>query len=96
MSSGVHSFTPGVLGFSSPGLEAMPFRATMHGVNVSGNFTGTVQLSSGKFIMVEKCHEFTLVRWRLVIPRQLCREVLDVGQGGSVSWQLGRKRGLGL
>ena len=36
-----------------------------------------------------KAHEFTLVPWRLVIDRQLGREVMGVVQGGSVSWQLG-------
>jgi type IV secretory pathway VirD2 relaxase len=76
--------------------KALPFRATTDGETVSGKFTGTVQLSSGKFAIVEKAHEFTLVPWRPVIDRQLGREVMGVVQGGSVSWQLGRQRGLGL
>lgn len=52
---------------------------------VSGKFTGTVQLSSGKFAIVEKNHEFILVPWRAVIDRQLGREIMGVVQGGSVS-----------
>ncbi|MFE3839225.1 relaxase/mobilization nuclease domain-containing protein [Pseudogemmobacter sonorensis] len=76
--------------------KALPFRAATDGETVSGKFTGTVQLSSGKFAMVEKSHEFTLVPWRPVIDRQLGRDVAGVVQGGSVSWQLGRQRGLGL
>uniref|UniRef100_UPI000E5B4A05 DUF3363 domain-containing protein n=1 Tax=Salmonella enterica TaxID=28901 RepID=UPI000E5B4A05 len=51
-------------------------------------------LSSGKFAVVEKSHEFTLVPWRPNIDRQLGREVMGIVQGGSVSWQLGRQRGL--
>lgn len=74
----------------------LPFRAATVGGNVSGKFTGTVQLSSGKFAVVEKSHEFTLVPWRPVLDRQLGREVMGLVQGGSVSWQLGRSRGLGL
>ena len=66
------------------------------GETVTGAFTGTAQLSSGKFAIVEKSHEFTLVPWRPVIDRQLGREVMGVVQGGSVSWQLGRQRGLGI
>ena len=66
------------------------------GENVSGKFTGTAQLSSGKFAVIEKSHEFTLVPWRPVIDRQLGREVMGVVQGQSVSWQLGRQRGLGI
>ncbi|MET3587344.1 hypothetical protein ABID21_003468 [Pseudorhizobium tarimense] len=34
--------------------------------------------------------------WRPVIDRQLGKEVSGIVQGGSVSWQLGRQRGLGL
>ncbi|WP_245629281.1 DUF3363 domain-containing protein [Celeribacter indicus] len=76
--------------------KGLPFRAAMDGENVSGKFTGTVQLSSGKFAIVEKSHEFTLVPWRPVIDRQLGREVMGVVQGGSVSWQMGRQRGISL
>ncbi|MEH3117258.1 MAG: DUF3363 domain-containing protein [Methylorubrum populi] len=76
--------------------KAMPFRAVADGETVSGTFTGTVQLSSGKFAIVEKSHEFTLVLWRPVIDRQLGREVSGIAQGGSVSWQIGRQRGLGI
>ncbi|MFB9951633.1 DUF3363 domain-containing protein [Rhizobium puerariae] len=76
--------------------KTLPFRAATDGETVSGKFTGTVQLTSGKFAIVEKSHEFTLVPWRPVIDRQLGREVMGVVQGGSVSWQLGRQRGLGL
>ena len=76
--------------------KGLPFRAAPDGESVSGKFTGTVQLSSGKFAIVEKSHEFTLVPWRPVIDRQLGREVSGIVQGGSVSWQLGRSRGLGI
>ena len=76
--------------------KGLPFRAVADGENISGKFTGIAQLSSGKFAVVEKSHEFTLVPWRPVIDRQLGREVAGVVQGGSVSWQLGRSRGLGI
>ncbi|WLA53024.1 DUF3363 domain-containing protein [Bradyrhizobium elkanii] len=76
--------------------KTLPFRAATDGETVSGRFTGTVQLSSGKFAVVEKSHEFTLVPWRPVIDRQLGREVMGIVQGGSVSWRLGRQRGLAI
>lgn len=84
--------TPHFCGF---GL-ALPFREAADGEQISGKFTGIAQLSSGKFAVVEKSHEFTLVPWRLVIERQLGREVMGVMQGGSVSWQFGRQKGLAL
>ncbi|RWR31866.1 DUF3363 domain-containing protein [Sinirhodobacter populi] len=76
--------------------KALPFRAAADGETVSGKFTGTKQLASGKFAIVEKSYEFTLVPWRPVIDRQLGREVSGIMQGGSVSWQLGRQRGLAI
>lgn len=76
--------------------KALPFRAAADGEKISGKFTGAVHLSSGKFAVVEQSHEFTLVPWRPVIDRQLGREVAGMVQGGSVSWQLGRQRGMGL
>ncbi len=76
--------------------KGLPFRAATDGESVVGKFIGTVQLSSGKFAVVEKSHEFTPVPWRPVIDRQLGREVMGIVQGGSVSWQLGRARSIGL
>lgn len=57
---------------------------------------GIVQLSSSKFAVVEKSHKRTLVPSRPVINRKLGSEVMGVVQGGSVSWQLGRQRGISL
>jgi hypothetical protein len=74
----------------------LPFRAAKDGEAIRGKFTGTVQLSSGKFAVVEQAHEFTLVPWRPVIDGQLGKKVMGIVQGGSVSWQLGRQRGLEL
>jgi len=65
--------------------RSLPFRATGDGETVQGVFKQTVQLSSGKFALVENAHE-----------NRLGREVIGVVQGGSVSWQFGRKRDLGL
>lgn len=84
--------------------KAMPFRAASDGETVTGEFTGTVQLSSGKFAIVEKSHEFTLVPWRPVIDRQLGREVSGVVQagryrgrwGGSGGWDFKNFRWLSL
>lgn len=53
--------------------KPVPFRAAADGETVSGTFAGTVQLSGGKFAIVEKSHEFTLVPWRPVIDSQLGR-----------------------
>ena len=84
------------VGAEMAATKALPFRAAADGETVSGKFTGTVQLSSGKFAIVEMSYEFTLVPWRPAIDRQLGHEVMGVVQGGSVSWLLGRQRGMCL
>lgn len=94
-------FSRTIVGTRRRGLELTatkpgPFRAAGDGDTISGTFAGMVQLTSGKFAIVEKSHEFTMVPWRPVIDRQLDKEVTGVVQGGSVSWQMGRQRGLGL
>ena len=76
--------------------KGLLFRAAADGETVSGKFAGTVQLSSGKFAVVEENREFTLVPWRSIIDRQTGYEVMGVVRSGSVSWQLGRQRGLML
>jgi len=83
-------------GTALAGLRSLPFRAAADGETVQGVFKETVELSSGKFALVENAHEFTLVPWRPVIENRLGREVMGVVQGGSVSWQFGRKLGLSL
>jgi hypothetical protein len=44
--------------------KVLPFRAATDGDDVSGKFTGTAQLSSGKFAVIVKSYEFTLVPCR--------------------------------
>jgi hypothetical protein len=53
--------------------RSLPFRAACDGETVQGVFRQSVQLSSGKFALVESAHEFTLVPWRPVIANQLGR-----------------------
>jgi type IV secretory pathway VirD2 relaxase len=74
----------------------LPFRAAVDGETVQGTFKQTIQLTSGKFALIENAREFTLVPWRPVIENHIGREVMGVVGGGTVSWEFGRKRGLGL
>ena len=76
--------------------KQLRFRAVVDGETLTGTFSGTLQLSDGKFAIIERSHEFTLVPWRPVIDRQLGREVVGIVDRGSVSWQPGRQHGLNL
>jgi Protein of unknown function (DUF3363) len=74
----------------------LAFRAVEEGDHVSGIYRRRVDLASGRFALIEDDHQFLLVPWRPIVDRQLGREVSGVLRGGSISWNLGRERGLGI
>jgi uncharacterized protein DUF3363 len=51
--------------------RGLSFYTPVDGGRISGTYTGAVQLVSGKFAIVEKSREFTLVPWRPVIEKEL-------------------------
>lgn len=75
----------------------LPFRMAESGEQVRGTFTGTLQLASGKFAMIENVFEFQLVPWRPVIDQHLGREIAGtIRDGGGIEWKIGRVLGLGI
>lgn len=74
----------------------LQFRMAESGERISGTYRQSVQLVSGKYALVERSKEFTLVPWRPVIEKALGRQVTGVIRGSGISWELGRKRGLGI
>ena len=73
-----------------------PFRMKDEGDRVSGVYTGTTSLVSGKYAVIENSYEFTLVPWRPVMDERLGRQISGVVRDSSVSWDFGRKLGLGI
>jgi hypothetical protein len=57
---------------------------------------GSAQLASGRFAMIDDGLGFSLVPRRPVIEKEIGREVVGVMRGDDISWQFGRKRGLGI
>ena len=62
----------------------------------SGIYTGTTNLVSGKYAVIENSYEFTLVPWRPVMDERLGRQISGVVRDSGVSWDFGRKLGLGI
>ena len=54
------------------------------------------RLASGKFAVIEKSKEFTLVPWRPVLERQRGQMVGGVMRGATSPFEIGKKRGMGL
>ena len=66
------------------------------GERISGTYRQSVQLVSGKYALVERSREFTLVPWRPVIEKELGKQVAGLVRGDGISWELGRQRGIGI
>ena len=76
--------------------HGMPLRKAESGERISGTYRQSVQLVSGKYALVERSRELTLVPWRPAIENELGRQVAGLVRGEGISWELGRKRGLGI
>jgi type IV secretory pathway VirD2 relaxase len=74
----------------------LAYRPVDEGDHVSGIYCRRVDLASGRFALIEDGQQFLLVPWRPIVDRQLGHEVSGVLRGGSVSWNLGRERELGI
>lgn len=76
------------------GLE---YRPAKEGEIVAGVYRQRVALSSGRFALVDDGLGFQLVPWRPALEQKLGRQVSGtLSPGGSVDWNFGRKRGLGI
>ncbi len=63
------------------------------GVRVDGVYRQAVDLASGRFALIEKSREFTLVPWRPVLERHIGRAVSGIPHGDDFDWTIGRGRG---
>ena len=62
------------------------------GERVDGIYRRHVDLASGRFAVIEKSREFTLVPWRPVLERHLGKQVSGIARGDGMSWSIGRQR----
>jgi type IV secretory pathway VirD2 relaxase len=70
----------------------LPFAEARNGERIAGVLTRRVDLSSGRFALVEKSREFTLVPWRPVLERQVGKQVGGIMRDDGISWTTGRGR----
>ena len=70
----------------------LPFAETSGGGRIDGVLRRRVDLVSGRFALIEKSREFTLVPWRPVLERQIGNPVSGIMRGDDVNWSIGRGR----
>lgn len=67
------------------------------GENISGTYLRPVTLASGKFAIVQRAHEFTLIPWQAQLEPRLGKPVQGTVDAKGITWDLrSRQRGLGI
>ena len=69
-----------------------PFEEVRHGERIDGIFRRRIDLASGRFALIEKSREFSLVPWWPVLERHVGNPVAGVLREGGVSWTIGKGR----
>lgn len=73
------------------GLE---HRSVVEGRPVSGIYRRSVMLSSERYAMPDDGRGFSLVPWKPMIEQRVGKHLAATVRGSSVSWEVGRQRGL--
>ncbi|HEY9212593.1 MAG TPA: DUF3363 domain-containing protein, partial [Ancylobacter sp.] len=77
--------------------RGLAYTPSQPGEYVSGRLTGSINLASGRFAMIDDGLGFQLVPWQPMLEKQIGRHISGVSRdGGGIEWSLGRNRGLGL
>ena len=75
------------------GELGLAYTEARSGARIEGVYRRHIDLASGRFAVIEKSREFTLVPWRPVLERNLGKSVSGVMRGDAISWTLGHQRG---
>src|SRR6185369_11802787 len=70
----------------------LAFTETRRGDRVEGTLGRTVELTSGRYALIQKSREFTLVPWRPALESQIGKPVAGIMRGDGISWTFGRQR----
>ena len=69
----------------------LQFAETERGRLIEGTYKRAIDLASGRYALIERSLEFSLVPWRPVLEKQLERYVSGHAIGDSISWTIGRQ-----
>jgi type IV secretory pathway VirD2 relaxase len=76
------------------GQLGLHYIAQEPGGRIEGIYRRRVDLVSGRYALIERSREFTLVPWRPVLERSLGQHVSGIARrDGAISWTIGRQRG---
>lgn len=69
-----------------------PFTEVRAGEQVAGMLRKSVEGVGGRYGLVERARDFTLVPWRPVLEQQVGKSVAGVIRDGAIDWKIGRQR----
>jgi type IV secretory pathway VirD2 relaxase len=75
------------------GELGLPFVQPFAGERIEGVYRRPVELAGGRYALIEKSSEFTLVPWRPVLDQHIDQYVSGRSNGASIDWTIGRGRG---
>lgn len=73
-----------------------PWRPVQDGQSVSGVYSRSMQLTSGRFAMLDDGLGFSLVPWRPVIEQRVGQRISAVVRGSSATWYFDRQRSVSV
>ena len=77
--------------------RGLTYSSTTPGDHISGRLTGTANLVSGRFAMIDDGLGFRLVPWQPLLERHIGRHIAGLQRDdGGIEWTSGRNRGLSL
>lgn len=68
------------------------FAAVVDGARIEGMYRRPIDLPAGRFAIIERSKEFTLVPWREVLEQRRGMEISGFVRGGGVTWEFGKRR----
>ena len=76
------------------GENGKPYSALGGARSVEGIYQKSIDRPSGKFAVIERAKDFTLVPWRPVMDRNLGKSLSGRISVGGISWDVTKQRGI--
>lgn len=71
-----------------------PFTHAPQSGRISGQYVERIDRASGRYAVIERAKDFSLVPWREVMDRNLGKQISGMIRGRQISWTLTRGRGI--
>ncbi len=84
------------VGQSLQELTGQPYRPIQDGQRASGIYRRSIQLTSGRFVVLEDGVGFSFIPWRPAVEQRRGQQISAVVRGQTVTWQFGQQHGLGI